>query len=92
MKVEEEMSEYEILEEEELGKEPKSTAGVEKKEEEEDEDEEKKTIKVKAEEEKKLSDCDEEKDEEEEMDSTPADVMNACVVKYSVKTTPYLQR
>ncbi|KAG7322703.1 hypothetical protein KOW79_014049 [Hemibagrus wyckioides] len=91
VKVEEETPEYEILEEEELSEEPNSSAGVDKKEEEEDGEEEKKTIKVKAEEEKKLSDCDEEEGEEEEMDSTPADVLNACVVKYSVKTTPYLQ-
>ncbi|XP_027014366.2 cytoskeleton-associated protein 2 isoform X2 [Tachysurus fulvidraco] len=75
VKVEEEMPEYQILEEEELREEPKATTGVEKNEED-------------GEEEKKLCEGD---DEEEEMDSSPADVLDACVVKYSVKTTPFLQ-
>ncbi|KAK2823009.1 hypothetical protein Q7C36_019609 [Tachysurus vachellii] len=87
VKVEEEMPEYQILEEEELREEPKATSGVKKNE--EDGEEEKET--VKAGEEKKLSEGDDEEDEEEEMDSTPADVLDACVVKYSVKTTPFLQ-
>lgn len=43
------------------------------------------------EEEKKPYEGDEE-EEEEKMDSTPADILDACVVKYSVKTTPFLQR
>lgn len=42
------------------------------------------------EEEKKPYEGDEE-EEEEKMDSTPADILDACVVKYSVKTTPFLQ-
>lgn len=87
MKVEEETAEYEILEEEELSEEkPKDIAGVEK--EEEDGEEEKKTFRVKEEEEKKP--C--ESGDEEKMDSMPAGVPDAFVVKYSVKTTPFLQR
>ncbi|KAM9456253.1 uncharacterized protein Hap1MRO34_019746 [Clarias gariepinus] len=89
VKVEEETREYEILEEEEI----KDASGVEKKEvkqeEEEDEEEEKKKLKHEAEEKKLWFENDD--DEEEEMDSTAADVMDACVVKYSVKTTPFLQ-
>ncbi|MCI4387944.1 hypothetical protein PGIGA_G00079840 [Pangasianodon gigas] len=76
------------------------TDGEEKKEEKEEGGAgDKKTLKVKTEEEKKLfegdeeedGEEDEEEDEEEKMDSTPADVLDACVVKYSVKTTPFLQ-
>lgn len=76
---EEETPECEILQEEELSKEPKIVAEVEKTEEED----EKKMTKA---EERKLFE-----DEEENMDSTAADVLDACVVKYSVKTTPFLR-
>lgn len=87
VKVEEETPEYEILEEEELGEEKLlNSIAVEKKE------EEKKTLKVEQEDEEKVLTGDEEEDEDEQMDSTPADVLDACVVKYSVKTTPFLQR
>ncbi|XP_060764217.1 cytoskeleton-associated protein 2 isoform X2 [Neoarius graeffei] len=82
VKTEEEMAEYEILEEEELGEEkPKDIA------EEEDGEEEKRAFRVNEEEEQKLF----EGGDEEKMDSTPADVVDAFVVKYSVKTTPFLQ-
>ncbi|KAF4082259.1 hypothetical protein AMELA_G00149510 [Ameiurus melas] len=80
--VREATAEYEILEEEELSEEePTHTAGVA-----EDDGEEEKNFKVKEEEEKKPYEGDEEK-----MDSTPADILDACVVKYSVKSTPFLQ-
>lgn len=32
------------------------------------------------------------REEEDEKDSTPADAAEGCTVKYSVKTTPFLQR
>lgn len=86
VRLEEKTPEYEILQEEELSEKPTTTAVVK---EEDDEDNEKKAIRNKGKEEKTLFD---EEEEDEEMDSTPADVLDACVVKYSVKTTPYLQR
>lgn len=83
MKTEEEIAEYEILEEEELGEEKSKDIT-----EEEDGEEEKRALGVNEEEEHKLFEV----GDEEKMDSTPADVVDAFVVKYSVKTTPFLQR
>ncbi|XP_062870615.1 cytoskeleton-associated protein 2 [Trichomycterus rosablanca] len=70
--------EYEILEEE-LKEETQEQDGGE--------DEEKP---IKREEKMKKTSEDEE-DDDDEMDSTPADAAEGCVVKYSVKTTPFLQ-
>ncbi|KAL7848487.1 hypothetical protein AOLI_G00232050 [Acnodon oligacanthus] len=92
VKVEEEMvKEFEILEEEELEVKQESVDGQEVKAEHEEKVRERKDVKpfkdeVTDEEEEEDDDCDDEK-----MDSTPAEVTEASVVKYSVKTTPFLQ-
>lgn len=88
VEVEEETPEYEILEEEEM-----SEGKPMERKEEEDGEEEKRTFSVKEEEKPFEGDEEgEEEEEEEETDSTTADVLDACVVRYSVKTTPFLQR
>lgn len=56
-----------------------------------EEKKEKKSVSVEEEEKEKKA-FESEEDEEEMMDATPAEVLDACVVKYSVKTTPFLQR
>lgn len=84
LKEEEEAPEYAILEEEELSeRKPTDPAEQEKKE--------KKSVSVEKEEKEKKA-FESEEDEEKMMDATPAEVLDACVVKYSVKTTPFLQR
>lgn len=82
VKIEEETPKYEILEEEEGEEKLINPTTVET------EEEEKKLLKVEKEEEEKVF----KDDEEEQMDSGPEDVLDSCVVKYSVKTTPFLQR
>ncbi|KAL6472116.1 hypothetical protein MHYP_G00183040 [Metynnis hypsauchen] len=95
VKVEEEtVKEFEILEEEELEVKQESVddvaaEGQEVKAEREEKVQERKDLKPFKEE---VSEEEEDDDsDDEEMDSTPAELTEASVVKYSVKTTPFLQ-